>query len=201
MKGGGNLARYLGMAELNQFTAELSAAVRSDKVDSIFLNIDSPGGFTTGVAEAANAVSKAATTKQVVSFTDSMMGSAAYWIGAGATKLFATPSSVVGSVGAFLQIADVSELMERMGVKMVMIKSGEYKGTGAPGLPVTEKQIAFLQERIDKTGASFRDFVSARRTSIKEEDMEGQVFNGDEAAAKGFVGGTVQNLQEAREKL
>lgn len=201
VKGGGNLGRFLGMAELNQFTAELDDAVRSDKVESILLNIDSPGGFTTGVAEAANAVDKAAKQKPVVAYTESMMGSAAYWIGAGATKLFATPSSVVGSIGAFLQIADVSEMLDRMGVKMIMIKSGKYKGTGTAGQPVTKDQVAFLQDRINKTGEAFRSFVSDRRTMIKREDMEGQVFNGDEAASRGFVGATVQNLQEAIEKI
>ena len=68
--------------------------------------------------------------KPTMAYTDSEMASAAYWIASAADKVVASPSSTVGSVGVYMVVADYSKAAEAQGIKMVVIKSGKFKGAG-----------------------------------------------------------------------
>jgi signal peptide peptidase SppA len=193
-RGMGLLGMYLGMADTDRFAKWVSAAAADPSVSTIFLHIKSPGGDAVGCLEAAQAVKEATKTKRVVAFCDDMMASAAYFIGAGATAIYASPSSLIGSIGTYVLLADDSDAWKRAGVEFRVVRSGKFKGAGLDGY--TPEQIENVQRMVDSFGAQFRDFVTyARKGRIKEEDMEGQVFLGAEAAEKGFADGIVNNLE------
>jgi ClpP class serine protease len=132
--------------------------------------------------------------KATVSFTDTEMASAAYWIGSQADRVVATPSATVGSIGVYMAFADVSKAYESMGVKMEVIKSGTLKGAGIEGTSLSEGQRADLQEQVNAIHADFRNAVKAKRSSVSDSDMEGQVFSGRKAASKGLVTGLTTSL-------
>ena len=123
------------------------------------------------------------------------MASAAYWIGGASTFVYGTASSSVGSIGSYITIADASKFYENMGVKIHVFRSGEYKGLGVDG--VSEKQAAYLNERVQQSAAQFKSFIASRRSSIKDEDMQGQSYFGSEAASRGFLGAVVDDLEDA----
>ena len=200
IKGGGNLAKWYGMAELDTFNADLAKAKVDPEVRGIVLDVASGGGYLTGIEETANEVKNIADNfKPVMTYTDSMMGSAAYYVGSGASVVYATPSSMIGSIGSFVAFQDVSAFMEKFGIKMHVFRSGEHKGVGIDG--VSKNQAKHIQERVETAGETFRSFVSSRRSLIKSEDMQGQAYFGTEAGTKGFLTAVVSNMDEAVRKF
>jgi capsid assembly protease len=190
----GLLGQFLGMADTDRFAGWVRDAANDPTVSRIALHIQSPGGDAIGCYEAAQAVAQAAKKKTVVAFCDDMMASAAYFIGAGATAIAATPSSLIGSIGTYVVLADDSEAWKRAGVEFRVVRSGKFKGAGIDGY--TEEQVENVQRMVDSFGAQFRSFVKKHRGSIAAENMGGQVFLGAEAVSIGFVD-TVENTLDS----
>jgi len=154
-----------------------------------------PGGTVTGVEELANKVRSFG--KPTMAYTDSEMASAAYWIGSAADRVVASPSSTVGSIGVYMAIPDYSEAAKMQGIKMVVIKSGKFKGAGIEGTSLDEGQMANLQDGVDTIHAEFKQAVNMKRKMVKAEAMEGQVFSGKQAAAQGLVTGLADSFNDA----
>jgi signal peptide peptidase SppA len=149
----------------------------------------------TGVEELANKVRNIA--KPTMSYTDTEMASAAYWVAAAADKVVASPSSTVGSVGVYMVVADYSEAAKAEGIKMIVIKAGQHKAIGVPGAEVTDAHQAHLQEGVDEIHADFKAAVLQTRKLVKAEDMEGQVFSGKQAAQRNLITGLADSFNEA----
>ena len=181
------LDKMTGAVDLNDFANALEEYENDDEVITILVDISSPGGTVTGVEEVGTMLARSK--KATVAFTDTEMASAAYWIGSQADRVVATPSATVGSIGVYMAFADVSKAYESMGVKMEVIKSGTLKGAGIEGTSLSEGQRADLQEQVNAIHAEFRSAVKAKRSSVQDSDMEGQVFSGRKAASKGLVTG------------
>src|SRR5215831_11487320 len=101
---------------MEQFITEVNQAAGDGNVEAILLDIDSPGGQVDMLPEAAAAVRAARATKPVVAVANTMMASAAYWLGAQASELVVTPSGEVGSIGVFAIHNDLSKQMEMLGI-------------------------------------------------------------------------------------
>ena len=139
--------------------------------------------------------------KKTIAFTDTEAASAAYWIGSAADRFVATPSATVGSIGVYMAIPDYSKAFEMQGVKMDVIKSGSLKGAGIPGTSLTDAQRADLQAQVEAIHADFKANVRSKRSLVKDEDMEGQVFSGRQAAGKGLVTGLATSLAQIVSEL
>jgi ClpP class serine protease len=94
-------------------------------------------------------------------------------------------------------VPNLEEYYAAQGIKFEVIAAGIHKAAGAEGLALTEEQRAYLQASVDSTRDEFRESVRRKRRFVRDEDMEGQVFTGREAASKGLVTGIVSNLREA----
>lgn len=198
-KGLSRLEALTGAVDVDEFTASLKAMEDDDEIDYIVVDISSPGGTVTGVEEAAAMLS--ISSKQTVAFTDTEAASAAYWIGAAADRFVSTPSATVGSVGVYMAIPDYSEAFKMSGVKMEVIKSGKLKGAGIVGTSLTDDQRDDLQSQVEEIHAEFKNSVRAKRVMVKDQDMEGQVFSGRQAAAKGLVTGLSTSLAQLISEL
>jgi signal peptide peptidase SppA len=191
-KGLSRLESLTGAADVDEFTSALEMMEDDPEVETILVDISSPGGTVTGVEEAAAALARSS--KPTVAFTDTEAASAAYWIGSAADRFVATPSATVGSVGVYMAIPDYSKAFEMEGVRMDVIKSGTLKGAGIPGTSLTDAQRADLQAQVEEIHADFKASVLGKRSMVADEDMEGQVFSGRTAARKGLVTGLGTNL-------
>jgi len=125
------------------------------------------------------------------------MASAAYWIASAADRVVASPSATVGSIGVYIAIPDYSAAAEMAGIKMVVIKSGKFKGAGIEGTSLNADQIENLQASVDTIHTEFKDAVNMKRKLVKAEAMEGQVFSGKQAAAQGLVTGLADSFNAA----
>jgi ClpP class serine protease len=181
----GVMERMCGAVSYDDIRADLEAAHMMAK--RIVLDIASPGGMCIGCSETAALIQKLKADVRIDARTDSVIGSAAYYLAASCHSITATPTSIVGSVGAYSAILDQSRAMELEGLKVEVFKSGDVKGAGIPGTSLTEAQRADLQGRVDEYGRMFREWVSANRFFIEEADMQGQAYVGAEAKRRGFV--------------
>lgn len=189
------LEKMTGACDVADVSLAIDQMVQNPQCSRIALQISSPGGTVTGVEELANKVRNIS--KPTMAYTDTEMASAAYWIGAAADKVVASPSSTVGSVGVYMVVPDYSEAAKAQGIKMVVVKAGQHKAIGIPGTAITPEQQAHLQEGVDAIWSDFKSSVLQTRKLVKAEDMEGQVFSGKQAAAKGLVTGLADSFDEA----
>lgn len=91
-----------GATSLDQLARDFTAALEDPAVTSIVLDINSPGGQATGIADFAAMIRAAS--KPVVAFVDGMAASAAYWIAAAAEQVVMSKSAMAGNIGAVLTL-------------------------------------------------------------------------------------------------
>lgn len=116
--------------------------------------------------------------------------SGGYYIACAGDKIVAMPTTLTGSIGVIMRLTNYQGLLEKIGLKETVIKSGTYKDIGSPTRDVTEKEQEMLQEIIDETYAQFFDTVSKAR-NIPLDDLkniaQGQIYTGLQAKKLGLV--------------
>jgi signal peptide peptidase SppA len=150
--------RFLGFPSAEAIAREMEVLAGDDAVQSVLLDIDSPGGTVAGVQEAADAVWALRQSKRVVAIAHSDMGSAAYWIGAQAGEVVSIPSGRVGSIGVFIVHFDFSREAESMGVGITIIEAPAGKADGTNLRPLGERAQQQIQAEINTI---YGEFVKA----------------------------------------
>jgi signal peptide peptidase SppA len=185
----------MGAADVDELSAAVDAFAMNPDVTRIALQVSSPGGTVTGVEELANKVRNLE--KPTMAYTDTEAASAAYWIASAADRVLSSKSATIGSIGVYLAVPDYSEAAAMAGIKMVVIKSGKFKGAGIEGTSLDEGQMANLQASVDEIHGEFKAAVLMKRKMVKADAMEGQTFSGKQAAAQGLVTGLADSFSEA----
>jgi signal peptide peptidase SppA len=199
----GPVAKMLGAVDTLDIMAAIELAAEDDEVDTIVLDIDSPGGTVAGVPELAETVEavQASGTKKIYAYTDSQMASAAYWLAAGANGIFAAPSADVGSIGVYLPVLDTSKALAEEGVTVEIFKSGKYKAAGFPGVALDDEVRKHLQTEVMETYNEFAGFVGKYRLGLDSDHLQGQTFTGRRAAEIGMIDGEAKSLDSLLQKL
>jgi len=190
--------RWFGMVDIDDIREDLN---RPEVVaaDHVVLDINSPGGFTTGVHELATEISQR--NQLVTSFTEGDMASAAYYIGCAGSQVISTASAAIGSVGVYVVLTDSSQAWREAGYSREVIKSGEHKGGGVEGVAISESYRASVQQMVDSLGEEFRAFVVSNRPTIDFGNLQGQVFLGRDALSLGFVDAVANSLSDVVSQL
>ncbi len=186
---------------VEQIRNDLEMAMRDEGVQSILLDIDSPGGSVDGLAELADEIFNARATKPIASFTDGLMASAAYWLGSQANTLISTRGAQVGSIGVYNAFIDRSQAFENAGLKVEVIKAGDNKAAGLPGTSLTPTQRAELQTTVDGFREMFVSSIERSRGMEREtldKSADGSTFLGNDAKRRGLVD-HVTSAKQARE--
>lgn len=174
-------------ASTDEIGAQFRAAMASRAVDAILFDVDSPGGTVAGVPELAAEIAAARGQKPMATISNSLMASAAYWIGSAADRVFVTPSGETGSIGVYTAHEDWSKALEQEGVKITPVSFGKYKLEGNPWEPPSEEFLASLQARVDEVGGWFIKAVAAHRRDTQAAVREGY--------GQGRVLGAAQSVQ------
>ena len=144
-----------GVTSMDVLANIIEKAAADDAISGIMLDVNSPGGEVTGLAETAQAISDAADSKPVVAHGNGRMASAAYWLASVATAIYATQSSVIGSIGVMVAIPDTTEEFKMRGEKPQIFTTGKYKAMGTPGTALTDAQVEHIEadmERLQEMG-------------------------------------------------
>lgn len=176
---------------MEQLIHEINAAAQDGNISAILLDVDSPGGQTDMMPEAAAAVRNARAAKPVVAVANTMAASAAYWLASQATELVVTPSGEVGSIGVFAVHNDLSEQLKALGVNPTLIKAGKYKAELSPLQPLTDEARAYVQEGVDHFYNLFTSDVAKGRgvqvSAVRDGFGEGRMVNAAEAVKMGMA--------------
>jgi signal peptide peptidase SppA len=193
-----------GGGGLESFREQLHDAVTNDDVGAILLDIDSPGGRSDLVAEAAADIRKARDEKQVVAVANARAASAAFWLAAQASEVVVTPSGEIGSVGVFLLHEDYSQMDARIGVKTTLISAGKYKTEGNPYEPLSEEAKATFQAKVDEVHDAFlADLAKGRGTTtkdVRDNFGEGRMV-GPKDAVKAGMADRIESRDDALARL
>src|SRR5262249_29488743 len=116
----------------------LQSIADSKQVAGVIVFINSPGGTTTGGEALVAGVRNVAKGKPVVAQFGTLATSAAYIAGLASDYVVARGNTITGSVGVIFQWAEVSQLLDKLGVKMNEVKSGPLKANPSPFQPLDE---------------------------------------------------------------
>ena len=134
----------------------LKQLAESKQVAAVILFINSPGGTTTGGEAIFEAIRELAKAKPVVAQMGTVATSAAYIAGLATDHMVARGNTITGSVGVIFQWAEVSQLLDKLGVKMNEIKSGPLKANPSPFQPVDEAGKALAEQMVAEFEALVR---------------------------------------------
>jgi protease IV len=157
---------------------------KSSQVRAVILDVNSPGGTTTGGEAMYDAIRRLAEKKPVVAVCGTLATSAAYIVALATDRIFVYGNTITGSVGVIFQWADVSELMRTLGVKVEEIRSGPLKAVPNPFQPADEKARALGEEMVQEAKVWFVDLVAKRRKiepSLVPGLTDGRVYSGRQA--------------------
>lgn len=154
---------------------------KSPRVAGVIIQIDSPGGTTTGGESIYEAVRKIAAEKPVVAEVGTLAASAGYMIASATDHIVARQSSIVGSIGVLIQYPDVTGLMDKIGIKLEEVKSSPLKASPSPFKPTNEEERAMVRRLIMDSYDWFVDIVANRRSMTREQALalaDGSIFTG-----------------------
>ncbi|MHA1597902.1 MAG: signal peptide peptidase SppA [Alphaproteobacteria bacterium] len=168
----------------------LRALTDDDRARALIVRIDSPGGSVVGGESLFYALRGVAAEKPVVAVMGSLATSAGYMVAIAADHLVARQGTVTGSIGVLLQTADVTGLLEKIGVKPEIIKSGPLKAQPNPFETTTPEARVAIRKVILDMQDMFKGLVGERR-NITGERLEtvsdGRIFSGGQALEMGLV--------------
>jgi len=173
------------------FVRQLKKYGDDSSIPAIVLRINSPGGAVAPVQEIYNQVLKVREegTYIIVSIS-SIAASGGYYIASAADTILANPGSLTGSIGVIFSYFTFEALMDKIGVNLEVVKSGDLKDVGNISREMTQKEREMLQAAIDDTYNQFVMAVSeGRNLDIDriEELADGSIFTGNQALEFGLV--------------
>lgn len=179
---------------------ELIARAREKKVDALVLRIDSGGGsaFASEAIRQELLATREADIPVAISM-GSVTASGGYWIAAGGDRIWASPSTITGSIGVFGAFPTFEDSLEHMGIYNDGIGTSELAGSMRLDRPLPEAAANILQQGVENTYAHFLRIVAEARGSTPEEIhkiAQGQVWTGRTAQQLGLVD-ELGNLNDA----
>lgn len=176
-----------GGVDLADVDTALAHALTDPRVQTVVLDIHSPGGSVIGVNETYTRIMALAETKEVHAFVNAMACSAGYYIASAADHIAAAPSAIVGSIGVYMAMLDASRWYENEGLKINVMQGGKWKTMGAEWKPLTDEERAKLQAGVDALHVQFKAAVNEKRPQVAVSTMEGQWMTAQEGLDLGLV--------------
>jgi protease-4 len=184
----------IGGAVRTQETQKLLRRARdSERIRSVLLDIDSPGGSAVASEQLYVSVRHLAEHKPVVAWFRGTGASGAYFLACGATRILSFAGAIVGSIGVINARPILVDALRRIGAQMLVTKTGPFKDLGAPWREPTDTDRAKEQELVD---AIFQRFTAAVGTARHLDGdrlarvTTGEVWLGTDALDLGLVDAT-----------
>lgn len=185
------LSNMSGGTGLDSFMEAMVQAAEDPGIDEIIIDVDSPGGQTDMVPEAAALIREIRQTTPVTAVANTMAASAAYWLAAQATELVVSPSAQVGSIGVYAAHQDISRAQEVLGVKTTLVSAGKYKTELSELEPLTAEARGYVQEQVDHMYAMFvQDVARGRNTplqKVRDGYGQGRMLHAQQAVGEGMA--------------
>lgn len=165
-----------GATSLEVLARDFNAALNDSAIKAIVLEMDSPGGQASGIAEFAQMVRAA--TKPVIAYVDGMAASAAYWIAVAADEVVVSKTGTVGSIGTLVAL----DTRPQVGVMEIVSSQSPKKRVDV----TTDEGRAQIQARIDELAHVFISDVATYR-GVSVETVLANFGQGDVRMGAGAV--------------
>lgn len=178
---------------------ELKDYTKDSSIKAIVLRVDSPGGAVAPAQEIYEEVRKAAGKKTVVVSMGSIAASGGYYISSPATRIVANPGTLTGSIGVIMEIPNLEGLMNKVGIKTEVIKSGRHKDIASIFRGRSKEEREILQAVLDDVHEQFIMAVAEGRKIIPDDVRkiaDGRIFTGKQALKLGLID-ELGNLEDA----
>jgi len=176
-----------GQAYSDEIVRFLRQATEDDKVRAIVLRVDSPGGGVVASDEIYQAMKKVP--KPIVVSMGSLAASGGYYISCAAREIVANPNTMTGSIGVITIMPNVQGLLDKLGIRMIVLASGPHKEEGT-FRTFTKEDRAIWDALIQETYGNFVQVVVEGR-GLDEAQVrklaDGRVYTGKQAQALGLV--------------
>lgn len=181
----------LGMTSYEKIREEIEEALIDEEVETIILDIDSPGGEVNGLFDLADFIYEARKSekKKIVAIANDDAYSAAYAIASSAEKVFVSRTSGVGSIGIIASHIDQSGFDEKQGIKYTTVFAGNRKNDLNPHEPITSESLESLQEEVDRLYEMFLQLIARNRglSTEKIRSTEAGLYFGERAIEIGLA--------------
>lgn len=161
---------------------------RNPRIKALVIRVNSPGGTVAASEEIARYIESAE--KPVVFSVSDICASGAYMAASQSDAIVALPTSQVGSIGVIMQTLDISELLDKLGIKMDSIKSTAQKDAGALYRSLTPEEQQRLQAEVDELHQMFIEIVAKGRDLPADKVAElanGTTYSGKRALEYGLI--------------
>ena len=168
----------------NELIQQLSNIEQNKNIKCLLIIINSPGGTFVSSKEILDALEKISKKIPTSAYMREMGTSGAYLASLGAKKIFANQGTITGSIGVILQTAQLTSLMEKIGVKPIIVKSGELKATPNPLEKLDEEKINYLKKIIGQLQDEFIEIVERKRNlnqATLRKISSGRIFTSKQA--------------------
>lgn len=171
---------------------DIRTATNDHRVKAIVLYIDSPGGAVTSSDVIYHSVLEAKKNKPVTVYMDNIAASGGYYISCAANHITANANTLTGSIGVIISTINVTDVMNKVGVKAEVFTSGPFKDMLSMTKPISEAESTYVQSLVDEAYGNFLNIVSTGRgISIqdlqKKNAVDGRIITGKHALEIGLV--------------
>lgn len=166
-------------------TIDLLKSLEDSRAAAVLVRIDSPGGTVAGSEAIYDALRRLAAKKPTVAVVDGLAASGGYIAAMGSDRIVARQTSLVGSIGVLIQVPNVGQLLDHLGVSMESVKSSPLKAAPDGFEPTSPEARAALQRVVDDNYDWFKRLVRQRRNLADAEVAivsDGRVHTGRQAA-------------------
>ena len=177
--------------DVEDIISDLKIHRENPLVRAVVVRINSPGGVVGPTQELYRALQQLRQAgKPVVASLGAVAASGGYYVAVAADSIYANPGTLTGSIGVIMQMANLENLMKKVGVDYVVVKAGQFKDTGNISRPMTAEERRVLQSLLDDVHRQFIDAVAEGRKLDRARVVQfadGRVFSGAQAKALAMV--------------
>ena len=194
-------------ASADRIVSGLKAAFENEQTRGVIVRINSPGGSPVQAAYINGEM-----TRLRAKFPDIPLyavisdigASGGYYVAAAADKIYASESSIVGSIGVLMNGFGFVDAMEKIGVERRLLTAGDQKGFLDPFSPVKPAEVDHVQKMLGEIHQQFIDAVKAGRgdrLSADEDIFSGLMWTGEKSVELGLVDAIGSSAYVAREVI
>ena len=196
-----------GNASADQVVAALRAAFEDTDTAGVILRINSPGGSPVQAGYISDEIARLRTLHPdipIYAVVTDIATSGGYYVAAAADAIYASKSSVVGSIGVLMNSFGFVDAMDKLGVERRLIIAGEHKGFLDPFSPAKDEEIAHLRSLLEEIHDEFIKVVRRGRGDRLAADADifsGLVWTGSQSIELGLVDAFGSSGYVAREVI
>lgn len=181
---------------LSRIHFRLKKASEDPLVKGVILRLDTPGGEGTASDIIYNEVMRFRknTGIPVLAMMMSVAASGGYYVACGCDAIYAHPTTITGSIGVIAVFPGVKKALDKLGVSVNIVKTGEMKDAGSPFRELSESDRAYYRDLIDVMYRRFLGVVhESRKAHLSMEEVkelaDGRVFTAKKALELKLIDG------------